>query len=291
MQSDMKKGLVFVLSMMLLTVGFTGCKYFKPVDGPGMERDSADIAAMDSMAMKAKEDIAGLIKELYAAASQNASDIDQRFACHAWRDTVAAVEKKDANLPEIGFFNDDYWTMMQDSNPSDLEARDIKFEQLDVEKGRVTVDYTLYSSVQTVHQKLRFCREDGDWRVHDIIRFYTDSDGKEVQSSLMKSMQDYLSAPQEEASELNYTNMDGVYDSLDEDMNSVSRISLNADGTTTWCMVGSLNYTEYTYRIEGNTICMKAKGVDSEEECYEYDSDTRTLKNEQGAVFYRQVVD
>ena len=293
MQSDMKKGLVFVLSMMFLTVGFTGCKYFKPVDGPGMERDSADIAAMDSMAMKAKEDIAGLIKELYAAASQNASDIDQRFACHAWRDTVAAVEKKDANLPEIGFFNDDYWTMMQDSNPSDLEARDIKFEQLDVEKGRATVDYTLYSSVQTVHQKLRFCREDGDWRVHDIIRFYTDSDGKEVQSSLMKSMQDYLSAPQEEASELelNYTNMDGVYDSLDEDMNSVSRISLNADGTATWCMVGSLNYTEYTYRIEGNTICMKAKGVDSEEECYEYDSDTRTLKNEQGAVFYRQVVD
>ncbi len=293
MQSDMKKGFVFVLSMMLLTVGFTGCKYFKPVDGPGMERDSADIAAMDSMAMKAKEDIAGLIKELYAAASQNASDIDQRFACQAWRDTVAAVEKKDANLPEIGFFNDDYWTMMQDSNPSDLEARDIKFEQLDVEKGRATVDYTLYSSVQTVHQKLRFCREDGDWRVHDIIRFYTDSDGKEVQSSLMKSMQDYLSAPQEEASELelNYTNMDGVYDSLDEDMNSVSRISLNADGTATWCMVGSLNYTEYTYRIEGNTICMKAKGVDSEEECYEYDSDTRTLKNEQGAVFYRQVVD
>ena len=293
MQSDMKKGFVFVLSMMLLTVGFTGCKYFKPVDGPGMERDSADIAAMDSMAMKAKEDIAGLIRELYAAASQNASDIDQRFACHAWRDTVAAVEKKDANLPEIGFFNDDYWTMMQDSNPSDLEARDIKFEQLDVEKGRATVDYTLYSSVQTVHQKLRFCREDGDWRVHDIIRFYTDSDGKEVQSSLMKSMQDYLSAPQEEASELelNYTNMDGVYDSLDEDMNSVSRISLNADGTATWCMVGSLNYTEYTYRIEGNTICMKAKGVDSEEECYEYDSDTRTLKNEQGAVFYRQVVD
>ena len=69
---------------MLLTVGFTGCKYFKPVDGPGMERDSADIDAMDSMTMKAKEDIAGLIKELYASASKNASDIDQRFACHAW---------------------------------------------------------------------------------------------------------------------------------------------------------------------------------------------------------------
>jgi hypothetical protein len=291
MQSDMKKAFVFVLGMMLLTVGFTGCKFFKPVDGPGMERDSADIAAMDSMTVKAKEDIAGIIKELYAAAAQNASDIDQRFACHAWRDTVAAVEKKDANLPEIGFFNDDYWTMMQDSNPSDLEARDIKFEELDVEKGIALVDYTLYSSVQTVHQKLKFCREDGDWRVHDIIRFYTDSDEKEVQSSLMESMQNYLAEPQEDSSELTYANMDGIYDSLDENMSSVSRISLNADGTASWCMVGSLNYTEYTYRIEGNTICMKAKGVDSEEECYEYDPDTRTLKNEQGAVYYRQVAE
>ena len=189
----MRKTFVFVLGMMLLTVGFTGCKYFKPLDGPGMERDSADIAAMDSLAMKAKGDIAERIKELYAAAAQNASDIDQRFACHAWCDTVAAVEKKDADLQEIGFFNDDYWTMMQDSNPSDLEARDIKFEQLDVEQGTALVDYILYSSVQTIHQKLRFCREDGDWRVHDIIRFYTNSeDGKEVESSLMESMQNYL---------------------------------------------------------------------------------------------------
>ena len=197
MQSDMKKTFIFLVGVMLLTVGLSGCKYFKPVDGPGMERDSADIAALDSMTVKAKEDIAERIKELYAAAAQNASDIDQRFACHAWRDTVAAVEKKDANLEDIGFFNDDYWTMMQDSNPNDLEARDIKFEELDVEMGTALVAYTLYSSVQTIHQKLRFCCEDGDWRVHDIIRFYTDSDGKEVQSSLMESMQNYLSAPQE----------------------------------------------------------------------------------------------
>ena len=291
MQSNMKKAFVFFLGMMPLTIGFTGCKYFKPLDGPGMERDSADVAAMDSMAMKTKEDIAGIIKELYAAAAQNESDIDQRFACHAWRDTVAAVEKKDANLPEIGFFNDDYWTMMQDSNPSDLEARDIKFEELDVEKGTALVDYTLYSSVQTIHQKFRFCREDGNWRVHDIIRFYNDSDGKEATFSFMESMQNYLAEPQEETSELTYDNMAGIYDSLDENMNSVSRIGLNSDGTASWCMVGSLNYTEYTYRIEGNTICMKAKGVDSEEECYEYDADTRTLKNEQGAVYYRQITD
>ena len=274
---------------MLLTVGLTGCKYFKPLDGPGMERDSADIAAIDSMTVKAKEDIAGIIKELYAAAAQNESDIDQRFACHAWRDTVAAVEKKDANVPEIGFFNDDYWTMMQDDNPSDLEARDIKFEELEIEKGTALVDYTLYSSVQTIHQKLRFCREDGDWRVHDIVRFYNDSDDKEVPTSLMESMRSYLSEPQEDASELTYADMDGIYYSLDENMSSASRISLNADGTATWRMVGSRDYTEYTYRIEGNTICMKAKGVDSEEECYEYDPDTRTLKNEQGAVYYRRI--
>ena len=64
----MKKAFLFVLGMMLLTVGFTGCKYFKPVDGPGMERDSADITALDSMTVKAKEDITGIIKELYTTA-------------------------------------------------------------------------------------------------------------------------------------------------------------------------------------------------------------------------------
>jgi hypothetical protein len=51
----MKKAFIFVLGMMLLTVGLTGCNYFKPLDGPGMERDSADIATMDSMAMKAEK--------------------------------------------------------------------------------------------------------------------------------------------------------------------------------------------------------------------------------------------
>ena len=268
----------------------TACLLIACGSRTGKAVSDTDSMAVDSITMKAKDDIAGIIKELYAAAAQNASDIDHRFACHAWRDTVAAVEKKDANVPEIGFFNDDYWTMMQDDNPSDLEARDIKFEELDVEEGTALVDYILYSSVQTVHQKFRFCREDGDWRVHDIIRFYNDSDGKEVGSSLMESMRNYLSEPQDEASELTYANMDGIYDSLDENMSSVSRISLNADGSATWCMVGSLNYTEYTYRIEGNTICMKAKGVDSEEECYEYDPDSRTLKNEQGAVYYRQSI-
>ena len=68
---------------------------------------SADVTIADSKEEKAKEIIVGLINELYAAAAQNAGDIDKRFACHAWRDMVAAVNEKDAQLEEIGFFNDD----------------------------------------------------------------------------------------------------------------------------------------------------------------------------------------
>ena len=151
----------------------------------------------DSTDMKVQKEIVGIINELYAAAAKNAEDIDGRFACQAWRDTVAAVNEKDAHLAEIGFFNEDYWTDMQDSNPDDLEARDIKFEQLDVEQGMATVDFILHSSVQTVHQKFVFCREDGDWRVHDIIRFYNDPDDKEASFSYMESMQKYLKEPVE----------------------------------------------------------------------------------------------
>ncbi len=57
----------------------------------------------------------------------------------------------------------------------------------------------------------------------------------------------------------------------------------------TWCMIGSLNYTEYTYIIHGNTICMTPKGVESEDDCYDYDADTRSMKNEQGTIYYRQI--
>ncbi len=249
---------------------------------------TTDVAADDPKVEKAKENISGRIKELYALIAQEKEEGTERFACHTWWDTVAAVEKKDADLEEIGFFNDDLWTQMQDDNPDDFEVRDIKFLQLDVEKGKALVDFVLWSSIQTVHQKFEFCREDGDWRVHNIIRCDIDSDGKEVESDLMEVMRGYLAEP-EETSELTFANMDGIYDSLDEKMNSKSRICLNADGTATWGMIGSLHYTEYTYTIKGNTICMKPKDVDSEEECYEYDEDTHTLKNEQGAVYYRQV--
>jgi hypothetical protein len=259
--------------------------------GGGKKTQAETVEAADSTTVNIKEEIAGRIKNLYDAIAQQGEENLDSFACHTWWKTVAAVDEKDAQLAEIGFFNEDIWTMMQDSNPDYFEIRDIKFVELDVEKGTALVDFVLWSSIQLVHQKFRFCREDGSWRVHNIIRYDTDADGKETENDYLAGMQNYLAEPLEEASELTFENMDGIYDSLDENMNSESRICLHRDGTATWGMIGSLNYTEFTYTIRGNTICLQPKDVDSEEDCYEYDADTRTLKNEQGAVYYRQVAD
>lgn len=272
----MRKSILIITALLLSACG-----------GKKAQTESTDATAADSSAVKAKEEIVALINGLYAAAARNAGDIDQRFACQAWRDMVARVEEVDSKLAEIGFFNDNYWTMMQDGNPDDLEARDIQFELLDVEKGTAAVSFVLNSSVQTVHQKFAFCREDGDWRVHDIIRFYDDGDGNEASFSFMESMQSYLEEPHEEAPELTFANMAGIYDSFNEDGGNESRICLLEDGTATWCMIGSLHFTEYTYTISGNTVCLKVKGVESEDECYDYDPDTRSLTNEQGAAYYR----
>ena len=51
---NIRKGTIItaLTAMMLMAVGFTGCKYFKPLDGPGMERDSTDLSALeDSVAI------------------------------------------------------------------------------------------------------------------------------------------------------------------------------------------------------------------------------------------------
>ena len=236
--------LIFSALMMLMACG-----------GKKAQTGSSDKTAdLDSTVILAQEEMTGLIKELYAAEAKNEGGIDQLYACHVWRKMVAAVEKKDSHMAEIGFFNENYWTQMQDSNPDDLEARDIKFEQLDVEKGKALVSFTLHSSVQTVRQKFEFCHEDGNWRVHNIIRYFKDADGKEEESNLMEGMRSYLDEPmEEETQELTFANMAGIYD----DEKQESRFCLNEDGTATWGMIGSLNYTEYTYTINGNTICLK----------------------------------
>ncbi len=271
----MRKSIILLSALLLLACG-------------GKEKQTKDTAVASSSEEEAKEEIVGLIHDLYAAVADGDGNIDGRFACREWRDMVTAVETKDAELEEIGFFNEDYWTEMQDTNPDDLEARDIKFEELDTEEGKALVDFILDSPIQTIHLKFGLCKDDGEWLVHDIVRFYVNENAHEKSYSLMEAMHDYLNEPAEDTPELTFATMEGIYDSFDEDGNSESRICLNADGTASWGMIGSLHFTEYTYSIEGSTICMTTKDGDSEEDCYDYDPDTRTLKNEQGAVYYRQ---
>jgi len=123
---------------------------------------------------------------------------------------------------------------------------------------------------------LRFERD--DWYIDD---FCPSEDGEDDKAYLRRVI---LQDEKAQGTELTFDNIAGVYD----DEGQESRFCLMSDGTATWGMIGSLNFTEYTYRIKGNTICLSPKGVASEEDCYEYNSKTRTLKNEQGTVYYRQ---
>ena len=95
------------------------------------------LAVMALMTLSAfggeQEEITGRIKALYDAIAQRNEAGVNKFACHTWWETVAAVEKKDAGEAEIGFFNDDLWTQMQDSNPDHFEIQNVKFLQLDAE--------------------------------------------------------------------------------------------------------------------------------------------------------------
>ena len=73
---------------------------------------NTDITTDNPKVEKAKEDIVGHIKDLYAIIAQKKEGNTERFACHTWWNMVAEVEKKDADIEEIGFFNDDLWTQM-----------------------------------------------------------------------------------------------------------------------------------------------------------------------------------
>ena len=86
---------------------------------------------------------------------------------------------------------------------------------------------------------------------------------------------------------LTFADMAGIYDSYDEEGNSYSRFVLNEDGTAAWGMIGSLNFTPYTYTIDGNTIILRPDGVDTEDDVYDYDPVKGTLTNEQGECYQR----
>ena len=159
-----------------------------------VQTTNTEVSADDPAAKKAQEDIVSRINKLYSSLAQREESTDS-FACRTWCDTVDAVDNKDAEIAEIGFFNDDLWTQMQDDNPDVFEVRDLKFLELDIEKGTALVDFVLWSPIQTVHQKFAFCHDDGEWRVHNIIRCDTDSDGKEKEFDFMEAMRDYLAEP------------------------------------------------------------------------------------------------
>lgn len=276
----MKKNYPLFASLLLLMLSACG--------GEKSKTESTDVAETESTEVSAQEEIVGLINELYAAAAKNEGGIDQRYACRAWQKTVAAVKEKDSHVAEIGFFNEDYWTMMQDSNPADLEVRDIQFEKLDDEKGTAMVSFILHSSTQIVRRKFELCREDGDWRVHNIISYFCGPDGKEDVSNLLEAMQSYLDEPlEDEVQELTFADVTGIYD----DEYQQARICLYEEGRATWGMIGSLNYIEYFLTINGHTICLESIDDDSEKSCYEYDENTHTLTDEQGEVYYRQAAD
>ena len=140
----------------------------------------------------AKEIVTRRINCLYEALAQQETNVDGRFACRSWLDLRNACSQKD-DIDETGLFADDIWTWMQDTNPSDLEARNIRFVSLDTAKGTADVDFILHSSVQTVHLMFSFCCEDGDWRVHNITRFNKDVDGGEWTINFRQEMNNFLS--------------------------------------------------------------------------------------------------
>ena len=154
--------------------------------------------AMTQKETEAMESIVDHIEELYETIAKHPERSLKPFACHTWWDAVEAVEERDAELEEIGFFNDDLWTQMQDNNPDEFEVRDVQFEELDVEEGTALVDFVLWSPIQTVHQKFRLCQEEGEWRVHDIIRINEYDDGDESHYDMLEAMTHYLAEPFEE---------------------------------------------------------------------------------------------
>ena len=157
--------------------------------------------AMTQKETEAMESIVDHIEELYETIAKHPERSLKPFACHTWWDAVEAVEERDAELEEIGFFNDDLWTQMQDNNPDEFEVRDVQFEELDVEEGTALVDFVLWSPIQTVHQKFRLCQEEGEWRVHDIIRINEYDDGDESHYDMLEAMTHYLAEPFEEFEE------------------------------------------------------------------------------------------
>ena len=84
--------------------------------GGGQKTQVETAEAVDSTDLKAKEEISGCVENLYTAIAMRQTEGLDSFACRNWWKTVDAVEEKDTHAAEIGFFNEDLWTQMQDTS-------------------------------------------------------------------------------------------------------------------------------------------------------------------------------
>ena len=180
----MKKVLLFLMGMLLMAVGLTGCKYFKPLDGPGMERNPADA---DSTAVNEVPDTLNTVeaveKQVNAVYAywneqrehydENKPSIDELFGTKEWQQVRNEVIAIDRECECGGFFDFgdegplDPWTY--DCYEGYVSANDIQVKlQLN---GTAEVRFLVKDAVTTKGIPMRWLMqvEDGQWRVANIF--------------------------------------------------------------------------------------------------------------------------
>ena len=180
----MKKVLLFLMGMLLMAVGLTGCKYFKPLDGPGMERNPADA---DSTAVNEVPDTLNTVeaveKQVNAVYAywneqrehydENKPSIDELFGTKEWQQVRNEVIAIDRECECGGFFDFgdegplDPWTY--DCYEGYVSANDIKVKLQP--NGTAEVRFLVKDAVTTKGIPMRWLMqmEDGQWRVANIF--------------------------------------------------------------------------------------------------------------------------
>ena len=204
----MKKVLLFMLGMLLMVVGLTGCKYFKPLDGPGMERDpsDADSTAVNEVpdTLNTVEAVEKQVNAVYAYWNEqrehydeNKPSIDELFGTKEWQQVRNEVIAIDRECECGGFFDFgdegplDPWTY--DCYEGYVSANDIQVKLQP--NGTAEVRFLVKDAVTTKGIPMRWLMqmEDGQWRVANI--FFEKEDDGEHQSSnfdILMNMRAYV---------------------------------------------------------------------------------------------------
>ena len=180
----MKKVLLFMLGMLLMVVGLTGCKYFKPLDGPGMERDpsDADSTAVNEVpdTLNTVEAVEKQVNAVYAYWNEqrehydeNKPSIDELFGTKEWQQVRNEVIAIDRECECGGFFDFgdegplDPWTY--DCYEGYVSANDIQVKLQP--NGTAEVRFLVKDAVTTKGIPMRWLMqvEDGQWRVANIF--------------------------------------------------------------------------------------------------------------------------